>query len=149
MTMSIVTRSGLSWRYFCTACAPDFGLPDHIESACVRMSLIIVRMKMASSQTRTVWDTANPPSVYSRYNQATGRPPAGGGCSRWRHPPAGLSVRPYDRREERVDVEQNEVLVVPDPHRPDQPGIDPRQIGAGGDGASGTSRKSRPARRHP
>jgi hypothetical protein len=54
MTMSMVTRSGLSWRYFCTAWTPDSASPTTSNPAWARMSLIIVRMKMASSQTRTV-----------------------------------------------------------------------------------------------
>ena len=53
ITMSIVTRSGLSCRYFSTAWAPDSASPTISKPACVRMSLIIVRMKMASSQTST------------------------------------------------------------------------------------------------
>ncbi len=51
------------------------------------------------------------------------------GASFLRWPPAGLSVRPYYRREERIHVEQDEVLVVPDPDRAYQPGIDSRQVG--------------------
>src|SRR5438045_1602438 len=58
ITMSIVTRSGLSCRYFSTACVPVSASPTTSKPACPRMSLIIVRMKMASSQTRTVWLTA-------------------------------------------------------------------------------------------
>src|SRR6267154_791982 len=58
ITMSIVTRSGLSWRYFSTACVPVFASRTISNPAWARMSVIIVRMKMASSQTRTVWVTA-------------------------------------------------------------------------------------------
>src|SRR6266550_156320 len=58
ITMSMVTRSGLSWRYFSTACVPVSASPTTSNPACARMSVIIVRMKMASSQTRTVWLTA-------------------------------------------------------------------------------------------
>src|SRR5260370_1229352 len=58
ITMSIVTRSGLSWRYFSTAWVPVSASPTTSNPACARMSVIIVRMKMASSQTRTVWLTA-------------------------------------------------------------------------------------------
>jgi hypothetical protein len=54
ITMSMVTRSGLSWRYLSTACTPDSASPTTSNPAWLRMSLIIVRMKMASSQTRTV-----------------------------------------------------------------------------------------------
>src|SRR5437870_8380246 len=57
MTMSMVTRSGLSWRYFSTAWVPVSASPTTSNPACARMSVIIVRMKMASSQTRTVWLT--------------------------------------------------------------------------------------------
>src|SRR5438552_4081952 len=58
ITMSIVTRSGLSCRYFSTACVPVSASPTTSNPACARISVIIVRMKMASSQTRTVWLTA-------------------------------------------------------------------------------------------
>src|SRR5882762_458076 len=58
ITISIVTRSGFSWRYFSTACVPVSASPTTSNPACARMSVIIVRMKMASSQTRTVWLTA-------------------------------------------------------------------------------------------
>src|SRR6266545_876757 len=58
ITMSMVTRSGLSSRYFSTACVPVSASPTTSNPACARMSVIIVRMKMASSQTRTVWLTA-------------------------------------------------------------------------------------------
>src|SRR5256712_3038010 len=58
ITMSMVTRSGLSWRYFSTAWVPVSASPTTSNPACARMSVIIVRMKMASSQTRTVWLTA-------------------------------------------------------------------------------------------
>src|SRR5690242_14210312 len=58
ITMSIVTRSGLSCRYFSTACVPVSASPTTSNPAWPRMSLIIVRMKIASSQTRTVWLTA-------------------------------------------------------------------------------------------
>ena len=63
MTMSIVTRSGFSWRYFSTACTPVSASPTTSKPAWVRMSLIIVRMKMASSHTRTVWLTGLSPGV--------------------------------------------------------------------------------------
>src|SRR5438045_247453 len=55
ITMSIVTRSGLSWRYFSTACRPVSASPTISKPACERMSPTIVRMKIASSQTNTVW----------------------------------------------------------------------------------------------
>src|SRR5436190_8555448 len=58
ITISMVTRSGLSCRYFSTACVPVSASPTTSNPACARMSVIIVRMKMASSQTRTVWLTA-------------------------------------------------------------------------------------------
>src|SRR5712691_2724690 len=58
ITMSMVTRSGLSCRYFSTACVPVSASPTTSNPACAKMSVIIVRMKMASSQTRTVWLTA-------------------------------------------------------------------------------------------
>ena len=38
-----------------------------------------------------------------------------------------------DRRHQRINVEQNEVLAVADPDRLDETGIDPRQIGPLGD----------------
>src|SRR5207249_856144 len=60
ITMSMVTRSGLSCRYFSTAWEPVSASPTTSKPACARMSLIIVRMKMASSQTRTVWLTHPP-----------------------------------------------------------------------------------------
>src|SRR3954471_23553036 len=58
------------------------------------MSLIMVRMKMASSQTSTVWFTDF------------------------------LPLASDDRREQGVHVEQDEVLIRADPHRLDQAGID-------------------------
>src|SRR5436309_1990159 len=57
ITMSIVTRSGLSWRYRSTAWEPVSASPMTSYPAWVRMSVIIVRMKIASSQTSTVWAT--------------------------------------------------------------------------------------------
>ena len=54
MTMSMVTRSGLRTRYFSTAWSPDSASPTTSNPAWLRMSLIMVRMKMASSQTSTV-----------------------------------------------------------------------------------------------
>src|SRR5581483_11020176 len=57
ITMSMVTRSGLSCLYFSTAWDPVSASPTISKPAWARMSLIIVRMKMASSQTRTVWPT--------------------------------------------------------------------------------------------
>src|SRR6185437_244313 len=55
MTMSIVTRSGRSCWYFSTACAPVSASPTISNPACPRMSPTMVRMKIASSQMRTVW----------------------------------------------------------------------------------------------
>src|SRR5215510_12496368 len=69
ITMSIVTRSGLSCRYFSTACVPVSASPTTSNPACARMSVIIVRMKMASSQTRTVWLTARSLSSQNRAQQ--------------------------------------------------------------------------------
>src|SRR6266513_1720513 len=69
ITMSIVTRSGLSCRYFSTACVPVSASPTTANPACPRMSLIIVRMKMASSQTRTVWLTARSLGSQNRAQQ--------------------------------------------------------------------------------
>src|SRR6266576_298213 len=69
ITMSMVTRSGLSWRYFSTACVPVSASPTTSNPACARMSVIIVRMKMASSQTRTVWLTARSLSSQNRPQQ--------------------------------------------------------------------------------
>src|SRR6266550_3018359 len=69
ITMSMVTRSGLSWRYFSTACVPVSASPTTSNPACARMSVIIVRMKMASSQTRTVWLTARSLSSQNRAQQ--------------------------------------------------------------------------------
>ena len=54
MTMSMVTRSGLRARYFSTACSPVSASPTIWKPACVRMSPIMVRMKIASSQINTV-----------------------------------------------------------------------------------------------
>src|SRR5438093_4508165 len=69
ITMSIVTRSGLSCRYFSTACVPVSASPTTSNPACPRMSLIIVRMKIASSQTRTVWLTARSLGSQNRAQQ--------------------------------------------------------------------------------
>src|SRR5882762_270475 len=69
ITISIVTRSGLSWRYFSTACVPVSASPTTSNPACARISVIIVRMKMASSQTRTVWLTARSLSGQNRTQQ--------------------------------------------------------------------------------
>src|SRR5256886_11877631 len=69
ITMSIVTRSGLSCRYFSTAWVPVSASPTTSNPACARMSVIIVRMKMASSQTRTVWLTARSLSRQNRSQQ--------------------------------------------------------------------------------
>src|SRR5438034_11791705 len=69
ITISIVTRSGFSWRYFSTACVPVSASPTTSNPACARMSVIIVRMKMASSQTRTVWLTARSLSSQNRPQQ--------------------------------------------------------------------------------
>src|SRR5947207_12693689 len=69
ITMSIVTRSGLSCRYFSTAWVPVSASPTTSNPACARISVIIVRMKMASSQTRTVWLTARSLSSQNRAQQ--------------------------------------------------------------------------------
>src|SRR4029077_16925132 len=69
ITMSIVRRSGLSCRYFSTAWVPVSASPTTSNPACPRMSLIIVRMKMASSQTRTVWLTARSLGSQNRAQQ--------------------------------------------------------------------------------
>src|SRR2546427_2810014 len=69
ITMSIVTRSGFSCRYFSTAWVPVSASPTTSNPACPRMSLIIVRMKMASSQTRTVWLTARSLGSQNRAQQ--------------------------------------------------------------------------------
>jgi hypothetical protein len=53
MTISMVTKSGRSCLYFSTACSPVSASPTTSNPACVRMSLTIVRMKIASSQIRT------------------------------------------------------------------------------------------------
>src|SRR6202171_2144601 len=60
MMMSIVTRSGLSCWYFSTACFPFSASPITVNPACDRMSLTIVRMNTASSQTSTVLLTLPP-----------------------------------------------------------------------------------------
>jgi hypothetical protein len=64
------------------------------------MSLIIVRMKMASSQTSTVWFTGSSPLASD------------------------------DRREQGVHVEQDEVLVCADADRSHQTGVNTRKIPA-------------------
>src|SRR4051812_16090722 len=64
MMMSIVTRSGFSCWYFSTACFPFSASPTTVNPACDRMSLTIVRMKTASSQTSTVLLTLPPLSDY-------------------------------------------------------------------------------------
>src|SRR5881397_3270131 len=69
ITMSIVTRSGLSCQYFSTAWVPVSASPTTSNPAWPRISLIIVRMKMASSQTRTVWLTARSLSSQNRAQQ--------------------------------------------------------------------------------
>src|SRR5690242_798256 len=69
MTMSMVTRSGLSCRYFSTAWVPVSASPTTSNPAWARMSVIIVRMKMASSQTRTVWLTARSLGSQNRAQQ--------------------------------------------------------------------------------
>src|SRR6266446_9024608 len=90
ITMSIVTRSGLSCRYFSTAWVPVSASPTTSNPACPRMSLIIVRMKMASSQTRTVWLTARSLGSQNRaqqrrdiqYDEQFSVPPAHGAYQR-------------------------------------------------------------------
>src|SRR5690606_17444067 len=54
MTMSIVTRSGCSSRYFATASVPVSASPTTSNPASRRMSPSTVRMKIASSQINTV-----------------------------------------------------------------------------------------------
>src|SRR3989449_1189158 len=71
ITMSIVTRSGLSCLYLSTACTPVSASPTTSKPAWARMSLIIVRMKMASSQTRTVWLTHPPYEGKTGVNSAS------------------------------------------------------------------------------
>src|SRR5438309_152595 len=71
ITMSIVTRSGLSCLYLSTACTPVSASPTTSKPAWARMSLIIVRMKMASSQTRTVWLTHPPYEGSTGVNSAS------------------------------------------------------------------------------
>src|SRR5689334_2523339 len=61
MMISIVTRSGLSCLYFSTACLPFSASPTTVKPACDRMSLTIVRMNTASSQTSTVLLTLSSP----------------------------------------------------------------------------------------
>src|SRR6266513_4781564 len=61
MMMSIVTRSGFSCWYFSTACLPFSASPTTVHPACDSMSLTIVRMNTASSQTRTVLLLTLPP----------------------------------------------------------------------------------------
>ena len=61
MMMSIVTRSGFSCWYFSTACFPFSASPTTVNPACERMSLTIVRMNTASSQTSTVLLLTLPP----------------------------------------------------------------------------------------
>src|SRR6266568_3564169 len=60
MMMSIVTRSGFSCWYFSTACLPFSASPTTVNPAWDRMSLTIVRMNTASSQTNTVLLTLPP-----------------------------------------------------------------------------------------
>src|SRR5437868_474983 len=64
MMMSIVTKSGFSCWYFSTACLPFSASPTTVNPACDRMSLTIVRMNTASSQTSTVLLTLPPLSDY-------------------------------------------------------------------------------------
>src|SRR3954469_25291186 len=60
MMMSIVTRSGLSFWYFSTACLPFSASPTTVKPACARISLTMVRMNTASSHTSTVLPTLPP-----------------------------------------------------------------------------------------
>src|SRR5512132_2758915 len=60
MMISIVTRSGFSSWYFSTACFPFSASPTTVKPAWERMSLTIVRMNTASSQTSTVLLTLPP-----------------------------------------------------------------------------------------
>ncbi len=53
MTMSIVVRSGLSSLYFSTASSPLAASPTTSKPPDAKMSLIMFRMKIASSTTRT------------------------------------------------------------------------------------------------
>src|SRR4029079_4626494 len=69
MTISIVTRSGCSCLYFSTACTPVSASPTISKPACVRMSPTIVRMKIASSQIKTVWLTRGLLRVQNLRNQ--------------------------------------------------------------------------------
>src|SRR5216117_4533448 len=64
MMMSIVTRSGFSCLYFSTACLPFSASPTTVNPTCDKMSLTIVRMNTASSQTSTVLLTLPPLSEY-------------------------------------------------------------------------------------
>src|SRR6202049_3115916 len=60
MMISIVTRSGFSCWYFSTACFPFSASPTTVNPAWERISLTIVRMNTASSQTSTVLLTLPP-----------------------------------------------------------------------------------------
>ena len=53
ITMSIVVRSGLSSLYFSTASRPFAASPTTSKPPDAKMSLIMLRMKIASSTTRT------------------------------------------------------------------------------------------------
>jgi hypothetical protein len=59
ITMSIVTRSGAAAGTSRPACTPVSASPTISNPACCRMSPTIVRMKMASSQIKTVWLTSS------------------------------------------------------------------------------------------
>ena len=54
MVMSMVTRSGFSCMYFVTASAPLVASPQIWNPRGVNVSLTIMRMKFASSTTRTL-----------------------------------------------------------------------------------------------
>src|SRR5207237_782590 len=77
ITMSIVTRSGLSSLYLATACTPLSASPTTSKPACATMSPLIVRMTMASAKARTVCLTHPPAAALAprRLPRLAHRPP--------------------------------------------------------------------------
>jgi hypothetical protein len=62
ITMSMVTRIGLQLAIFLHRLGARLRLADHLVPGLGENIGIIVRMKIASSQTSTVWPTVAPPS---------------------------------------------------------------------------------------
>ena len=72
ITMSIVVRSGLSSLYFSTASRPLAASPTTSNPPDAKMSLIMLRMKIASSTTRTRLAMCSSASVKAWQEEARG-----------------------------------------------------------------------------